>query len=78
MKIIVFDEREETLKHSALNEQEDYVFIRLNPHLSSHMDTLLTIDFICFGKTATQSLQKRPLATSKEMLDDLIMKRPIH
>ena len=78
-KIIVFDERDETLKHalcSALNERnDDYVFVRLNPHLASSIDKLLTIDFIWFGKSINLSLHNRSLATSKEMLEGLILNR---
>jgi hypothetical protein len=75
MKTFVFDERESTLKNalrSAIGEQDDYVFIRLNPHLSSRMDQLLKINFICFGKTAAPSLKNRPLATTQDMLETLI------
>lgn len=78
MKIIVFDERESTLKHalqSALVERDDYVFVRLNPQLASPMDSFLSIDFICFGKSAAPSLRNRRLATTNEMLETFISRK---
>lgn len=75
MKIIVFDERTATLKHalqSALAERDNYVFVRLNPHISSETDRCLSIDFICFGKSSAPSLKHKLLATTFEELQNLI------
>lgn len=75
MKIIVFDERASTLKHalqSALTECDNYVFVRLNPHISSENDRVLSIDFICFGESSAPSLKHKPLATTYEELQNLI------
>ena len=78
MKIFMFDERETTLKsalESALAETDDYVFVRLNPHLHSSMDNIITIDFICFGKSVNPSLQTRPFANTQDMLETLISRK---